>query len=167
MTANAQLSLLVFSPSDCVRAAARAAGVPGSVLRTLDLMVVAEEEVAQAGAPTAAFALLLPGALVDYQPGLYRAHCQELLERIELGEDTRPGTRAEVLAAMMVAAGAAPLGSEGLALVERLFGELLPVELERLLSGRVATERWEGQVDADLVEARRKLAKPWRELRHG
>ncbi|WP_067903735.1 hypothetical protein [Nocardia vaccinii] len=52
---------------------------------------------------------------------VYRSHARELLERVAAGADTRPGTAAEVAAAMMATSLAAPLNSTGVGLYLRMW----------------------------------------------
>ncbi|WP_157186748.1 hypothetical protein [Nocardia jiangxiensis] len=52
---------------------------------------------------------------------VYRSHVRELLERVAAGGDTRPGTAAEVAAAMMTTSLATPLDSTGAGLYLRMW----------------------------------------------
>ena len=96
------------------------------------LMEIAEEELRGRDRP-GLFMLLTPGVLVKLHPELYRGHVRELLARVEAGQDTRPGTKAEVLAYLSMASLKAPLNSTGEALMASLWSELFPGQLEGLL----------------------------------
>lgn len=52
---------------------------------------------------------------------VYRSHCRELLERVVAGEDTRPGTAAELACSMRDVSVATPLESSGVALYMRVW----------------------------------------------
>jgi hypothetical protein len=99
-----------------------------------DLMEVAEEEIAEAQSrhPDAAeklwdtFKLLYPGILTEYPARFYRAHCQEILERVYLDEDTRPGTMAEVLIGLSEWSLEHVPDTRTAALMGTLFGKLVP-----------------------------------------
>lgn len=161
MSAAEQLGL--FDDARARRVLARQAGLPAGIVRAFDLMALAEEELAAAGNPVGAFALLMPGILAEYTDELYRSHCRELIARAKAGEDTSLGTLAEALVAMMVTAGASPLRPEALALTDHLFDRLFPGAREQMFPGVPPhRERWDGQVAEDLSALRRKLAQPWR-----
>jgi hypothetical protein len=70
------------------------------------------------------FAILAPraehGDRMGTEPG-YRAHCRELLDRVAAGQDTRPGTRVEVIIGLLQAADTAPLNTAGFALLARIW----------------------------------------------
>jgi hypothetical protein len=127
----------------------------GVIGQELDLLMsqmrVAEELLAQSSSDC--FAILYATApIINHGEDVYRAHCAELIARAEKGEDTRPGTKAEVLCQMLAVSLKAPLRQDGQALTEHLFAELFP--------GRMAFETrevYEGQVAEDLHDARRKL----------
>jgi hypothetical protein len=52
---------------------------------------------------------------------VYRSHCRELLDRVAAGDDTRPGTVAEVCCAMAEASLATPLTSSATGLYMRMW----------------------------------------------
>lgn len=52
---------------------------------------------------------------------VYRAHAQEILERVAAGEDTRPATAVELVAALLGTATTAPLSHEGFGLLARMW----------------------------------------------
>lgn len=117
------------------------AGLGGAIESVLQCMELAEEEIAAAkGAhPLAAdlthraFAIMCPSAVLrDGGEKLYRAHCRELLERVHLEKDTRPGTTAEVVAVLSTISFRAPLDRHATVLYWQLFEELFPGEAERI-----------------------------------
>ncbi|WP_370112931.1 hypothetical protein [Streptacidiphilus sp. MAP12-33] len=57
---------------------------------------------------------------------LYRSHAAELLDRLATGEDTRPATTAEMIAALMETALGAPLTPSAFCLTMRLFLRAFP-----------------------------------------
>ncbi|WP_042422344.1 hypothetical protein [Streptacidiphilus anmyonensis] len=57
---------------------------------------------------------------------LYRAHAAELLDRLAAGEDTRPGTTAEMIAVLLDSALKAPLAPSAFCLYVRLFIRAFP-----------------------------------------
>jgi len=66
-----------------------------------------------------------PGGMPDTE-FVCRGHARELLERVAKGEDTRPGTAAEVVLACSQASLAAPLNTEGTGLYMKMWGEAFP-----------------------------------------
>lgn len=89
----------------------------------------AEEEIAKARArhPRHAdriyhsFLLLTPTHQLMRAEFVYRAHCRELLDRVAAGEDTRPGTAAEVCCAISAVSLASPLRSAAAGLYMRMW----------------------------------------------
>jgi hypothetical protein len=91
----------------------------------------AEEEIraARRRHPAAADAMYHSFSLLTPQSGLdrmatefvFRSHCRELLNRVARGEDTRPGTAAEVCCAMMQTSMLAPLRSSAAGLYMRMW----------------------------------------------
>lgn len=127
-------------------------------------MALADEELTQAGDPPGLFEILRPSPIFAEYPhddALYIVHCRELIARAKAGEDMRPGTKAEVLGALLRASLIAPLRAQGQALAERLFADLFPERATTAL-GEPAREQWAGQIAEDLSAARRKLAQSWR-----
>lgn len=130
------------------------------------LMDLAEQEITKAKESYplqetilhAAFALLCPRMELfgSKTPDLYVAHVQEILTRVRNGVDTRPGTKAEVLAAMVETSFLAPLDEVGRNLTTRLFKEVLP-DVECVEMGEVH-EPWPGSLDESLAKCQRKLA---------
>ncbi|MGW3153768.1 hypothetical protein [Streptomyces sp. NPDC001089] len=57
---------------------------------------------------------------------LYRAYCREILDRVAKGEDTRPGTDAEMILVLSETSKAAPLTSAAACLYMRLMARSVP-----------------------------------------
>lgn len=70
-----------------------------------------------------AFILLQPNDELDRMRFelVYRAHCRELLDRVAAGEDTRPGTAAEICCALLETSQLAPLKSAAAGLYMRMW----------------------------------------------
>ena len=96
--------------------------------------------------------LVTPAVLKGKCDEAYRAHVREIIERVALGQDTRPGTTAECLCHMMEVALKAPLTGGGQAITERLFDTVFPGKFEI-----TTKEHWPGQVDDDVLAMRKKL----------
>ncbi len=141
------------------------AGLPSGISGILALMPVCEQEIEQAQVrhPEHAdrlwqhgFALCMPtGNMSRLSVKIYRKHCQELLDRLALGQDTRPGTRAEMLVAFEWCSHAAPLPDDWAFAYSTLFREVFPEQSEKV--GVAGHESWSGQVNEVLSEYRRKL----------
>lgn len=126
-----------------------------------DCMAVAEEIIKAANLTPevnrAVFGIMCPSdVLRGKSMDVYRAHARELVERAKVGEDTRPGTKAEVLCAMMGAALKAPLNAGGLALAEWLFSECFPGHSISRDAGH-RREFYKGQIAQDYAAAQRQL----------
>lgn len=69
------------------------------------------------------FCLLVPNAGLERMSyeRVYRAHCREILDRVAAGEDTRPGTAAEVCCVMLNSSLLAPLTSAATGLYMRMY----------------------------------------------
>lgn len=94
---------------------------------------------------------------------VYRAHCRELLARVVAGEDTRPGTAAEVICLMHNTSLLSPLTSAATGLYMRMYQKAgLPEipEFAEMLVNYEAIERF--RIDDHEAEAREKLAVPSR-----
>jgi hypothetical protein len=134
------------------------APVGARIASLAECMRVAEEECSRAGRPDG-FAYLCPsGPLRGKGIEVYRAHVREILGRLERGEALEPGTDAECLCACLYAAGDAPLRQEGQALTEWLFTSVFPARAAEILGAERTRERWNGQVQEDLAQLRRRLA---------
>ena len=84
---------------------------------------------------------------------LYESHARELVRRVITHEDTRPGTAAECLVAMLYTAERTPLNQGGQVVTERLFA---------IVSGQssetATVEKWPGQAEEDLAAIRKRLS---------
>lgn len=99
----------------------------------------------------AAFILLRPTEPIRGKaPEVYRSHVVELLERVVAGDDTRPGTKAEALCALLGAATRAPLNAAGCLLADRLSFAVLGYSAP----GDPPHEPWPGAADELLRGAR-------------
>lgn len=67
------------------------------------------------------FKLLVQPHELMRQEFVYRSHCREILERVAAGQDTRPGTAAEVAIACCESSQLAPLTSTGAGLYGRVW----------------------------------------------
>jgi hypothetical protein len=138
----------------------------------LDFAEVAEQEIERAKQATPehaheidrVFALLAPGALIDYGAELYRAHVRELIERVVDGLPLDLGTDAEICAALCFASLKAPLGVQPVALYERTFARCFPEQRGHVLGERLTAEPWRGASDELAAELRRRLRNPTRTL---
>lgn len=117
------------------------------------MMAIAEEEIAAHDAERPGLFLLLqcPPGMSGVSEKVYRAHARELLLRVLAGEDTRPGTKAEVLMHCSAASLKRPPGNEELVLFERCFEHVFGLTVP----GYPAREAYPGQFD-DLLEQCRK-----------
>lgn len=91
---------------------------------------------------------------------VYRAHCRELLERVAAGQDTRPGTAAEICIACCEASQVAPLTSTAAGLYSRMWPLAFPDHDDAAFGqSRVHYEALKGrQIDELEQESRHKLA---------
>jgi len=84
---------------------------------------------------------------------VYESHAREMIRRVIAHEDTRPGTAAECLVAMLYTAERAPLNQGGMVVTERLFA---------IVTGRssetATVEQWPGQAEEDLAAIRKRLS---------
>ena len=135
----------------------------------------AEEEIeaaqrlhpAQAGLLWTTFRLLVPTHDLMRTEFVYRSHCRELLERVARGQDTRPGTGAEVAIACCQTSLLAPLSTAGSGLYLRVWAKAFPDHPVMDDAGeRLAHhEALKGEViDEHEAVMRRKLSQPWRRL---
>ncbi len=135
----------------------------------------AEDEIQQAQRRHPAQADLLWTTFRLLQPTLdlmrtelaYRSHCRELLERVARGQDTRPGTSAELAMACSETSLLAPLTTSGSGLYLRVWAKAFPDRPVMDDGGeRLAHhEALKGDViDEHEAVMRRKLSQPWRRL---
>ena len=138
-----------------------------------DLMEVAEEVIAEfkKAHPNRAdiidrmFSIGIPGDLARYPVNLYRAHCRELCERLRDGEDTRPGTYAEICIAYCEASFAYPLNRNATAAYIQAFSYVMGEQVTQSIIEDNAHYRegdWKHAVNEQLTWLRKKLAKPER-----
>lgn len=141
-----------------------------TITRTFALMEVAEEELQRAkdcAAPEdhddihAVFAYLCPSTvLAGKNEELYRKHVREMIARRMKGEDTRPGTDAEVLCALSDWSLEHPPGKDANALYFRLAVNLIPAALinDQPPDHVLTDETYPGAIDELLTKLRRRLA---------
>lgn len=137
-----------------------------TVNRTFACMAIAEDVIATSGCSPAqgseAFRVMCPSPVLrGKDPSVYRAHCDELIDRVLNGQSTDPATEAEVLCHLLDAALTAPLNAAGCALADHLFRRVMP---GHVMLGEPLREVYEGQVAQDLAEARRRCAPKSRAL---
>ncbi|MGW3274941.1 hypothetical protein ACWDFH_26225 [Streptomyces kronopolitis] len=96
---------------------------------------------------------------------LYRAHCHEILERVANGQDTRPGTDAEIVLVIHEASLVAPMNSGAACLYFRLLDRSVP-ELARITAPEIDHPSYEKvhgrRADEYEAELRHKLRRGWR-----
>lgn len=129
------------------------------------LMSHAEEVIAEEVAidPThepqiqSSFCLLCPRMTLfgGKNPNLYRHHCREIIARVVLKEDTRPGTKAEVLATLSGLSMISTLVDSAHRLMEDLMAEILPEF--RQPKGWEPHEAWPGAVEESLAKCRAQM----------
>jgi hypothetical protein len=144
----------------------------GEIEQTFQKMEWSEDEIRQAcdrhgeavgdhGPIWSSFKLMTPTVKMPSEQ-VYRSHCRELLERVAAGEDTRPGTGAEVVMTLSDFSLHRPLNGAGMGLMVRLFKRVVadraPKEVDELI-GETATEE---QIDELERRMRSKLAQEWR-----
>lgn len=143
--------------------------LPHQVHRVFDCMDVAERCIKAAcvlwpdhyDRLQRSFLLLVPTEVMRGKDNaVYEAHCLELLERVANQQDTRPGTKAEVLCGLLEGALKAPPSADYCALTNRLFSEVMPGRLDL---GHVA-EQWPGQHQEMLTAARTMLRRDTRRV---
>lgn len=137
--------------------------IPYRVRRALRLLQVAEAEIENAyprgedGRPTdppGLFAALQPNGLFEtIHHDVFRHHVRELIERSRSKKPVySTATEAEVLLGLMGASKIAPLNSEAMVVVTRLFEKVVGKSF-----GAPVREAWAGQFEETLAEARRKV----------
>lgn len=142
---------------------------------TFEAMEWAEDEIQRAARrhPEAAdrlwhsFSLLTPrdGMGVEF---VYRSHARELLDRVARGEDTRPGTAAEVCLVCKDASLVAPLTTGGVGLYMRMWLQAFPDRPvhDGQADDQVHYEAMRGsQIDDLEAKARHRTADPDRRLK--
>lgn len=113
------------------------------------------------------FSLLVPQAGLERMASefVYRSHCRELLDRVAAGEDTRPGTAAEVCCAMRNTSLLAPFTSAAAGLYMRMWQAARFPDFP----GFAEASRHHEALERSLIDdheqfARRRLAVPDRRL---
>lgn len=133
------------------------------IKRTLHLMGIAEVELAEAKKRWprkatkihVAFMLLNPGDLVLAGDALYESHAREILRRVVMNEDVRPGTDAECCFVLMQATLAAPPIASYAMAYGRLFARVFPEQAEH--THDLGRENIPGEVDEIIARLRRKI----------
>jgi len=130
-------------------------------------MAIAEEEIARARGTDEtdrddpvwnAFTLLRATHDRMATEFVYRSHCRELLARVRDGEDTRPGTDAEIAVAIGDASMSVPLHGAVVGLQFRLFKRAFPEQYETLVAdGEIEADHYERMYGSELDEWERKL----------
>lgn len=128
-------------------------------------MHIAEQEITKAKARWprkrkqlhASFGILYTPLLRDHGDDLFRAHCRELLGRVMRGEDTAPGTDAEVLAMFSLTSLQAPLASEFAHAMSVVFHRVFPAAKREVFA--TGSEAWTGRTSEIIDDARKRLAR--------
>lgn len=144
--------------------------------RVLDMAEVAEDEIQAAKKQSprrakeiqASFRLLRPTDPFERRsPLLYRAHVKELIRRINMREDTRLGTDAEICCVLSETSTLAPLTQTGQVLYEHLFRKLFPEEAKKIEwsmdDAFIAARMQEPMVQEAFSNARKKVYQDWRQ----
>jgi hypothetical protein len=152
--------------------------LPHGLLGIFENMEIAEEEITAAikrhkqkqQEINGAFGILWPTVFLKANGNkkLYRWHCKELLERVAAGdEDTRPGTKAEVISMISETSYKAPLTSEWGALYGQLFLEIFPEQKRKLFNNDTGWihGQWPTQLAELLQESRRLTADESRKIK--
>jgi hypothetical protein len=108
--------------------------ISSALAASLNLIDLAEEEIDNACARYPhhrdtlfhSFRLLRPTLPRMTSAFVYRSHCQELLDRVARGEDTRPGTAAEVCCLCADISTQVPLNSPAAGLYFRMWAQAFP-----------------------------------------
>lgn len=132
-------------------------------LEQFSLMEIAEDEISNAEFRCPAemwdyiyhmsFLVLRPR--IKMTPALYRGHCKQLLDRMIAGQDTRPGTYAEMLMGMAEASLKAPFNQGGYYIYFWLFDKCgfdAPAETE------IPRPPWDGYLQEELPAMERKFS---------
>ena len=143
-------------------------GLMGELAGIFERMEWAEDEIRQAQRrhPARAdliwhsFILLTPTHDLMSTEFVYRSHCAELLDRVAAGQDTRPGTAAEVCLSCSEASKVAPLTETAAGLYGRMWGVAFPGHADAWEDTREHYEALRSsQIDDLENEARRKLTR--------
>jgi hypothetical protein len=104
------------------------------------------------------FCLLTPTHELMGQEFVYRSHCREILNRVINGEDTRPGTAAEICCALCDVSQVAPMTLAGTGLYIRMWGAAFPSKRHVLGNGEHYEALDGSGIDDAEATSRRKLA---------
>lgn len=98
--------------------------------------------------------------------GVFEWHVNELVDRLLAGEDTRPGTKAEVMAAMSAMSLVQPMNGDLILVYDMLFAEWNPEAHEKLgcPESHGLFEMWPGRAEEVFAEVREKLTDQSRKL---
>lgn len=136
----------------------------GDLCNAFELLDICGEECERAGVirtmPSEVWRMLAPSdAFAHTDTRVYRSHVRELVRRYKTSEPYDLGTEAEVLLGLVQTSQVAPLTQGGAALYHRLFRSVVgPEAHDSVLDGmEPPRERWKGQADELLHEARRKV----------
>lgn len=133
--------------------------------RAFDFMSIAERVIASHSRKGSrvwkeSFGVMNPGELIEFSEELFAAHCYAMLRRVKGKCDTRPGTDAEVCAALCQMSLKAPLSRSYVRAYEDAMGRL------GLLKGAPTCDySYPGEGDEILAELRRATAKADRLVR--
>jgi hypothetical protein len=140
---------------------------------TFDLMDIAEDEIGQAAVAQPqtgdrlhhAFGLLRPTSDLMANQVVYRGHVRELLARVVAGQDTRPGTAAEVCVAACRISQRVPLNTAAAGLYTRMWQHAFTgLDVPAMPNGE-HYEALEGPaIDQLEAETRTRIGHPWRTL---
>jgi hypothetical protein len=142
-------------------------GLTGALAGLFEQMEWAEEEIEKARkrhprhADTIyhSFKLLTPTNALMGTEFVYRSHCAELLDRVAAGQDTRPGTAAEVCCMASDSSLVAPLTDTAAGLYARMWLQAFPGHREVWGDQAPHYEALRGSLIDDLEgESRRKLS---------
>lgn len=137
-------------------------GWGGAIRHAFDCIDVAEELLAGRDVPGLFLALCPTDPIAGKARWLYRAHAEELIGRAARGEDLRPGTDAECLAALMDVAARAPLRQDAAAAVDVLWDRIDPPGHP---PGTGTPETHPGAAEEVIAETRRRIRVETRRLR--
>lgn len=147
-------------------------GISSLLDSTFAEIAIAEEEIAAVRGTDevdrddpvwGAFLLLQPTHELMRTEFVYRAHCREILRRVSDGEDTRPGTDAEMSCAISDASMRVPLHGAVVLVQARIFHRTFPEKFEQLGYDLDSNEKVHG-AEADEWETtlRHKARQEWR-----
>lgn len=110
------------------------------------------------------FTLLFPTSDRMNTEFVYRRHCQELLDQVANGEDSRPGTAVEVVIALYELALATPINAASTGLVFRMWATAFPDQQEIDVNRQHREKLHGSSIDDAEAVTRAQLAIPDRTL---